>query len=141
LAPSAARTAISVARVSTCPSINAATFVQAIRSSSAIAASVAIRLGRTSPTRNSRAGVTDGDFVLSHRDGYLKRAPRADVSAASGPSMCSSDMPSAARPTSEYLPDRFCGFSCAAVQILVAGLGNQKPRGITPTTVRGTPPN
>jgi hypothetical protein len=65
-APSADRTAISVARASICPSISAATLAQAIRRISAIAASVASSAGRRSPTKYSRAGVTTALRVRSH---------------------------------------------------------------------------
>ena len=56
-APSAARPAISVARASTCPSISAATLPQAMTRMTITAANVASRLGRSFPTKNSRAGV------------------------------------------------------------------------------------
>ena len=65
-APNAARTASSVARPSTCPSMRDATLVQAMSRIIPIAASVASSAGRMEPTRNSRTGVTAAFFVLSH---------------------------------------------------------------------------
>src|SRR3954464_89817 len=62
-APSAVRTASSLLRPATWPSISADTFTQAINRMSPIAANVASSPVRTSPTRNSRSGVTAGANV------------------------------------------------------------------------------
>ncbi len=118
-----------------------ATFAHAMSRMSDMAASVASRLGLTSPTRNARTDRIEGFRVLSHCGvGYSKLALSNPASACNGPSMCSIEWPLATRPTRVYLPDRFSGFIGAVVQICVVGLGNQNPGGITPTTVRAVPP-
>jgi hypothetical protein len=54
--------------------------------------------------------------------------------------MCSTLAPSTTRPTSVQSPLRRSGLSGAAFQMRIVGLGNQNPRGITPTMVRAWPP-
>jgi hypothetical protein len=85
-APSAARTAISVARPSIWPSMSAATLAHAMRRMSAMATKVASSAGRMEPSKASRIGVTTGLRVRSHCSEYLNRSPSIPVMRCSGAS-------------------------------------------------------
>jgi hypothetical protein len=139
LAPSAARTDISVVRRSTWPSMSAATLAQAMSRMSPIATNVATSAGRIPPSSASRIGVTAAFFVLSHFSLYWNCSPSVFVSCASGAARLCTSCPGATRPTSVKLPFCRCGSMANGAQSRTRGSGNQKPRGITPTTVRGAP--
>ncbi len=83
----------------TSPSISAATLPQAMTRMTITAANVGPRLGRSFPTKNSRAGCRRR-FVLSHAEAYENRSASASANARTGTCMLSIDAPSARRPTS-----------------------------------------
>jgi hypothetical protein len=85
--------------------------------------------------------VSAGAFVLSPASTYdsRKRSESAAAIWRMRGSMRATSAPGATRPTSVKLPFIRSGSIAWARQSRTPGSGNQKPRGITPTTVVGAP--